>query len=223
MRSTLFLTAILLTVLGATVAHATPSTLIWIPSTDLQADGTWHLGIDNYFTKTDGYRSPTDLGLTYGLLGGRAEVGVDYLGGSDDPLYFNAKYLLLPESEEVPALAVGVYNLGTESGVTDYNMLYVLGAKTFGPVRVTLGYCKGKESTLGCDSDMLLAGVDGYLTSDKKWWGAIDYQSGDNAFGALSFGASYAVTDKVSLLLGYDLYNDSALDDTITTQLDINF
>ncbi len=223
MRTTLFLTGVLLAVLGATVAHATPSTLIWIPSTDLQADGTWHLGIDNYFTRTDGYRSPTDLGLTYGLLGGKAEVGVDYLGGSDDPLYFNAKYLLLPESEKVPALAVGVYNLGTASGVTDYNMLYVLGAKTFGPARVTLGYCKGKESTLGCDSGMLLAGVDGYLTGDKKWWGAIDYQSGDNAFGALNLGASYAVTDKVSLLFGYDLYNDSALDDTITTQLDINF
>ncbi|MCE5216453.1 hypothetical protein LLH03_05390 [bacterium] len=223
MRTTLFLTGILLAVLGTTVAHATPSTLIWIPSTDIQADGTWHLGIDNYFTKTDGYRSPTDVGLTYGLLGGKAEVGVDYLGGSDDPLYFNAKCLLVPESEKAPAVAVGVYNLGTESGVTDCNMLYVLGAKTLGPARVTLGYCKGKEATLGRDSDMLLAGVDGYLTSDRKWWGAIDYQSGDNAFGALSFGASYAVTDKVSLLFGYDLYNDSALDDTITTQLDINF
>ena len=41
--------AMTLTIAAATVAMATPSTQIWIPSTDVQGYGTFHLGIDNYF------------------------------------------------------------------------------------------------------------------------------------------------------------------------------
>ncbi len=207
----------------AALAWATPSTLVWIPSVDIQSHGTWHLGVDNYFTPTDGYRSPTDVGLTYGFANGRAEVGVDYLGGQDDPFFLNGKFLLAAETPKIPALAVGVYNVGTEDDVTDYNMIYALAAKTFGPVRVTAGYCRGNEDALGTDEDMLLLGLDGYLTKDKKWWGAVDYQSGENAFGALSVGVSYAVAPNVSLLVGYDFYNADGVDDTFTTQLDINF
>lgn len=220
MKTALLLVAALCTV-GA--VFATPSTLVWIPSTDIQPDKTWHLGIDNYFTADAGYRSPTDVGLTYGFAKGRAEAGIDYFGGQDDPFFFNAKYLVLPEAEKLPALAVGLFNFGTESDSTDYNLSYALFAKTFDPVRVTLGYCHGKEATLGTDPDMLLAGLDGYLTKDKKWWGAVDYQSGDNAFGALSFGVSYAFAPNVSVLVGYDIYNAAGVDDTITTQVDINF
>ncbi|MBU0610140.1 MAG: hypothetical protein KKI08_19810 [Armatimonadetes bacterium] len=207
----------------AAVAWATPSTLVWIPSVDIQAPGTWHLGVDNYFTPTDGTRSPTDVGVTYGFANGRAEAGIDYFGGQDDPFFFNAKVLVTPETARIPAVAVGVYNLGTESDVTDYNMIYGLVAKTFGGARLTAGYCHGNEGALGMDPDMLLLGLDGYLSRDKKWWGAVDYQSGTNAFGALSFGVSYAVAPNVSLLVGYDIYNAAAVDGTITTQLDINF
>jgi hypothetical protein len=223
MRTLVLTLAVFGAVFMTTAAFATPSTLIWIPSVDIQPAGTWHLGIDNYFTSTDGYRSPTDVGLTYGLAKGRAELGIDYMGGSDDPLYLNGKYLLMAETAKAPALAVGLFNFGFKDGVTDYNMAYLLGAKTFEKVRVTLGYCHGKEATLGVDPDMFLAGLDGYLTADKKWWGAVDYQSGDNGFGALSFGASYAFSDNASVLIGYDMYNADGADDTITTQVDINF
>ena len=44
-------------VTAAGAALATPSTQVWIPSTDIQAKGTWHLGIDNYF-------APHDAGVT---------------------------------------------------------------------------------------------------------------------------------------------------------------
>ena len=220
MRAPILLLAVCCT---AAIVWATPSTLVWIPSVDIQANNTWHLGVDNYFTPTDGTRSPTDVGVTYGFANGRAEAGIDYLGGQDDPFFFNAKVLVTPETSGVPAIAVGVYNLGTKSDVTDYNMLYALVAKTFGGVRLTAGYCHGSEGALGMDPDMLLLGLDGYLSRDKKWWGAVDYQSGDNAFGALSFGVSYAVARNVSLLVGYDIYNAPGMDGTITTQLDINF
>jgi hypothetical protein len=221
MKTKLFAACTLLALCAATSAWATPSTLIWIPSTDIQADKTFHLGIDT-FNVPSGGSWPTDYGVTYGFAGGKAEVGVDYFGGAEHPVYFNAKYLALTETEDLPAIALGAYNFGTESDATDYNMLYVLGAKTFGKARVTLGYCNGNEDTLGADENMLLAGVDGYLTEDKKWWGAVDYQSGKNAFGALSFGVSYSFAENASVLVGYDLFNDSAIDDVITVQVDIN-
>ena len=37
---------------SASRSHATPSTQIWIPSTDVQAFNVWHLGLDNYFRST---------------------------------------------------------------------------------------------------------------------------------------------------------------------------
>ena len=216
------LAALALAVLCATAAHATPSTLIWIPSTDIQANKVWHLGIDNYSVPSGG-SLPTDYGITYGLLDGRAEVGVDYFGGAEHPLYFNAKYLLLPENKKQPAIAVGLMNFGTESDVTDYDMAYAVLAKTFDGVRLTAGYCHGNADALGSDPNMLLLGVDGYLTKNKKWWGGIDFQSGKNTFGALNAGVAYSFTDNISVILGYDIYNNSAFDNTITTQVDINF
>ena len=203
-------------------AWATPSTLIWIPSTDIQGDGVWHLGIDNYSVPSGG-SLPTDYGLTVGLLDSKAELGVDYFGGPEHPLSFNAKYLVSPESPTRPALAVGLMNFGTQKDMTDFDMVYGVLSRTSGPARLTLGYCHGNEDALGRDPNMLLAGVDAYLSRDKKWWGAVDYQSGRNAFGALNFGVAYSFADNTSVILGYDMYNDSALDDTITVQVDINF
>ena len=81
----------------------------------------------------------------------------------------------------------------------------------------------GKRAALGADADMLLAGIDGYLTPSKKWWGAVDYQSGKNAFGAPNLGVSYAFTEKVSVIVGYDIYNVAAVCNTTTTQVDVNF
>jgi hypothetical protein len=53
-------------------SFSTPSTQIWIPSTDFQKWKTMHLGLDNYIrtSKTDGVRGAGifDLGLTTGLL-----------------------------------------------------------------------------------------------------------------------------------------------------------
>ena len=218
------LVALLATVCIA-AAHATPSTLVWIPSTDIQADKTWHLGVDNYFSPGNG-TLPTDYGLTYGLLGGKAEVGVYYFGGAQYPWSFNAKYLLTPEKGQTPAIAVGFYNAGVKRGITDANMLYAVGAKTFTPAcRLTLGVAHGKKATLGEGEDMLLAGLDGYLDGKKKWWWGVDYQSGDSVFGALNAGIAYAFADNVSVIFGFDVYNNRTLNphNTPNLQLDVNF
>src|SRR5689334_20962202 len=77
-------------------ALATPSTIIYIPSTDIQAPKTMHFGIDSYFTfDNQGTGNVTDTGLTWGFK--RFEVGVDHIGGTNEPFLGNAKFLVTPE------------------------------------------------------------------------------------------------------------------------------
>ena len=231
-----------LSLLSAGVALATPSTQIWIPSTDIQKFGTFHLGIDNYVAAEGEGQAPLYvLGLTAGVIPSeviQAEVGVDYMASGldpydDFPLYFNAK-VATPEGALFggsPALAVGGYNFGTESDVTNQNIVYGLVAKTLPVVgRFSLGYYTANEDvvynpiTLEKDHDGVLASWDRTLTEiSPKLWAAVDYQGGDSALGALSFGLSWAFADNVSVIAGYDIYNNSDLNDTFTTQLDINF
>lgn len=242
------LSAMVLTLMAAGSALATPSTQIWIPSTDIQAFGTAHLGIDNYVrTAKDPILNDTkapnvyDLGLTFGLLPFekvQLEAGIDYLvsgtPADSTPLYFNWK-LGTPEESLFtfsPALAVGMYNMGTKTGATKQNIVYGLAAKTLPVVgRFTFGGYHGSETILGQgQNEGVMASWDRTLSelSDKVWV-AVDYMSGNNANGALSFGVSYAFAKNVSVIFGYDIYNNPDLNtlgggkNTFTTQLDINF
>src|SRR6266702_1188160 len=103
--------AMTLTVAASGIALATPSTQIWIPSTDIQGYKTLHLGIDNYIRTSNVPAAPGflpganfyDIVLTAGVLPFekiQAEVGIDYLQGGRGgfgvdadkrPIYFNAK------------------------------------------------------------------------------------------------------------------------------------
>jgi hypothetical protein len=236
MKKVTLLIAAALLFAGATSALATPSTQIWIPSTDIQAFGTGHLGIDNYIpAEGEGSVPLYVLGLTVGILPFekvQAEIGVDYMSGlgdvaDDKPAYFNAK-VATPEGALFggsPALAVGGYNFGTESDLTNQNIVYGLVAKTLPVVgRFSLGYFTSNEDVIGDDNSDILASWDRTLTEiSPKLWAAVDYQGGDSALGALSFGLSWAFADNVSVIAGYDIFNNSDLNDTFTTQLDINF
>src|SRR5262245_51570722 len=81
------------------VAHATPSTTYWAPSTaSCQAKGVPHLTYDTYFWKgpaagAQGAKNyPIDTGLTVGFLPSaklQGEVGFDFLLPSPDPFFLN--------------------------------------------------------------------------------------------------------------------------------------
>jgi hypothetical protein len=212
--------------------YATPSTQIWNPSTDIQAKGTWHLGIDNYFSVVDNDTKPyafgTDVGLTYGLIP-NLEVGIDVIEPAADPLFFNAKYGL-PEGDVMPAVAVGGFNFGTKMDATNYNMVYGVLAKTFKPVgRFSLGYYDGLTDTLFLDENGEKANTGVIATWDRaitdKIWASVDYASGKSWYGSLSFGASYAFAPNTSVIFGYVIYNNDKVvpNNQFTTQLDINF
>jgi len=241
--------AIALAILGTTfpgVAGATPSTQIWIPSTDIQPFKTFHLNFDTYIrtgNEEGGDRLPpvVDVGPTVGILPYekvQAEVGFDLLyNGSDadkNPLYFNGKVgtpegSLFPDS---PAIAAGGYNFGTKKDVTNMNIVYGLVAKTFPVVgRLSAGYFAGNDKILvdangnGDEKGLLLSWDRTLPEISDKLWAAVDYQGTDSAVGALSFGVSYAFAENVSMILGYDIYNEKKTggENTYTVQVDINF
>jgi len=138
-----FIQAMTLTIAAAGVAMATPSTQIWIPSTDVQGYGTFHLGIDNYFRASGagkvadangvvhpGTRDPNvmDIGPTAGILPFeklQAEIGFDYLVNASEPNDnhpWSGNFKLGTPEDSIfkfsPAFAVGMYNVGPSQSKT---------------------------------------------------------------------------------------------------------
>lgn len=252
-------TAVALVAAASGSAMATPSTQIWIPSTDVQPYKTFHLGIDNYVradAKSGNREANTyDIGPVAGVLPFeklQAEVGFDFLavaGNPNDnhPLSGNFKIATPEDSlfQLSPALAVGMYNIGpTQSAtvapgvISGQNIVYALAARTL-PVmgsvpslgRISAGYYVGNDKALvdangNKKNDGILLSWDRTMTEiSDKLWVAVDYQSGKNVDGALNFGFSWNFAKNVSVIFGYDIYNDKnvAGGNTFTTQLDINF
>jgi hypothetical protein len=248
--SALALAAILF---AAGSVRATPSTQIWIPSTDIQPYKVLHLNVDSYVRaerNDDGtFSAPIYMvGPTAGVLPFekvQAEVGFDliYNGSILDryPFYGNAK-IGTPEGSLgswSPALAVGGYNFGLKSGnakegeaATNQNIVYGLAAKTV-PVlgRFSAGFFVGNKKVLldekgNSDENGVLLSWDRTMAeiSDKLWL-AVDYQGSKSALGALNFGASWAFAKNASVILGYDIYNEKKTggENTVTVQVDINY
>jgi hypothetical protein len=151
--------AMTLIVTAAGTAMATPSTQIWIPSTDIQGFNTYHLGIDNYFRANGkAYAPPAagstrdanimDIGPVVGILPFekiQAEVGFDYLviaNNPNDNHPFSGHFKIGTPEDSIckfsPAIAVGMYNVGATNyetgraiGITSgQNIAYGLIAKT---------------------------------------------------------------------------------------------
>ena len=224
---------------GALNISATPSTIIWIPSVDLQQFKVFHLGVDNYFTVfkkgvgQGGVAFPTDLGLTVGVLPFekfQAEVGVDLLEPTQSPWSFNAK-IGIPEGSIVewsPGIAIGACNLGVEKNLTDYNIMYGIVAKTLPVIgRLSVGYYTGNKNLLvdndgKVDNSGILVSWDKQVTEiNENLWLAVDYQGGKNSLGAVSFGFAWSFSKNISVIIARDIYNNHA-PSTLTTQLDIN-
>lgn len=232
------------------MAYATPSTTLWIPSTDIQPFGVVHFGADTYncVIKEPTTANTTGNTIDYGLTVGVApnddkfgvEVGIDYrdaTGNSKNPWYLNAKVGMKEGAfgEMMPAIAVGGFDFGTKSSTssatdfrTDNNILYAMAAKTLGAAgRISLGYFSGNDKVLldetgKADNAGILASWDKAL--NEKWWAAVDYQGGKSGYGALSFGVAYTVSPNSSFIFGYNIYNNDKLHDpTIEFNYDVNF
>jgi hypothetical protein len=239
-----------LMLLVGTAAYATPSTQIWIPSTDIQPFGKVHLGFDQYIKtrRVDGATREANVinnGITLGVLPMekfQMELGLDYRSygtqpADSSPFYFNAK-IGTPEGSLFtgsPALAVGAYDIGTNkydsaSNVgTDYNIVYALAAKTLGKAgRFSAGYYQGNDKLL-LDKDgkkdekgVLLSWDRTISEISDKLWVAVDYMGGDNSYGALSYGVAWKFSPNVGVIFGMDKYNNDNYKPTYTFQVDID-
>jgi hypothetical protein len=228
-------------------AYATASTHVWAPSTDVQAFNVWHITADMYLAAGNdaaGNRVPTitNIGLTVGVLPLKRinmEIGVDHksgLGALDGyPMYGNLK-IGIPENAMAngsPAVAAGVFDVGTKGGRTDYDVVYGKVARTFSAGGVSLGrfsagWFAGNEKLLldskgKKDNSGVLAAWERTVTeiSDKLWI-CVEYMGTESVYGSLNLGASWKVANNVSVLGGYDIFNNDDLVDTATLQVDID-
>jgi hypothetical protein len=247
-----------------TFAYATPSTLIWTPSTDIQPYKKIHLGADVY-VPTEGKNTNDQhnyalqvYGPTFSLLSDKpednlfgkvwsplgkvmAETGFDYkkgLGSALDkyPWYFHFKFGVPEDAyfKNMPAFAIGAYDMGIKHNKTNNDVWYARTARTLSLDKLNLGrfsvgYFWGNgrllrdKDSLRDNQGVMVAWERTMSEITDKLWLCVDSQATQSSYGALNFGFSYKFTPAVSAILGYDMYNNRNLTDTITFQLDVDF
>ncbi len=170
-----------------------------------------------------------------------AETGFDYKKGfgsfyDSTPWYFNFKSGV-PEGayfKDMPAFAVGIYEMGTRSHRTNYNLGYFKAAKTISLGKVNLGrfsagYFSGNgrllrdKNGLRDNNGPLFCWERTMSEISDRLWLAVDYQGTQSSYGALNLGFAWQFTNNASTVIGYDIYSNRNFTDTITFQLDIDF
>ena len=230
-------TVFVVSLVGARIASATPSSTYWAPSVaTCQAKYVPHITYDTYYgkgTPPPGLGAPTypiDTGLTMGILPWdkvQSEVGYDTLLPSSNPVFFllNGKLCTTESSlfKGSPAIGGGIYNVGFKKKVTNYNILYVMAQKTlpFGGY-VSAGLYHGTNDVLFTNSDgkiVKTGAILGAASPDinvglkglKKVLVVGDVQTGKNVFGAGGFGVELYFNDYIDLIVGPVFFIDKAL------------
>ena len=218
--------------LAAGGATATPSTTFWAPSTPVvQPYGVLHVTYDTYFGTKGLY--PVDTGLEIGVLPGQslqAEVGFDLFyptqaGGEpvDFPVLLNAK-VGGPEGalfDGAPAWSVGIFGVGFEEDVTDYNVAHAMMGRTFEGIGIlSAGGYYGLNGNLfrSSDGDVNRSGFMAGWFSQPITCPAVDHlnfawdiQTGKHVLGATAAGVYVYFTPKVDLLMGPVFFFDEDL------------
>lgn len=262
--SKMFLMVLTFCFLSFTLAFATPSTHIWAPSTDIQPYKKIHITADSYtpLKSRDPLDAPTYVqqvyGLTFSLLSDKpennllgklwaplgkvmAETGFDYKKGfgpfyDSYPWYFHFKFGIPEDAyfKNMPAFAIGAYDLGTRANRTNNNLWYFKTAKTIKAGKLNLGrfsagYFSGNpkllrdEESLRDNQGPMLAWERTMSEISDKLWLCVDYQATHSSYGAINYGFSWKFTNNISAIVAYDSYLNKNLRDTITFQLDVDF
>jgi hypothetical protein len=172
---------------------------------------------------------PTDFGVTFGVLDWKnihGEAGIDYLGGTDDPLFFNAKLGLDQDKlfKYAPSLSVGLFNWGTRyhtSGRTNQNIVDGIFGRTLpfgieGSIYVggfhgskTIG--KNRSGVMGAIQLNFKKAKDCHDKEYFRWQFYADYASGKNTIGGGGFALAYYFTPDISLETGPVWFNDASV------------
>jgi hypothetical protein len=181
-----------------------------------------------------------DYGFTVGVLPFsqvQAEIGYDALlpvalpTTFKDANYLNAK-VGTPENGLIPlGISIGIFNVGFDANVTDYDVLHAEIGKTFDVVGTLClgGYYGNQKLLINDDGKTDNKGFMASWTSPQvgKFIFIADYMSGNNALSAWALGATAYFADNCSLITGpvFPLSKQFAGSDKMmwTLQLDIDF
>lgn len=208
-----------LLLLATVLVMASPSTVVFMPSTDIQYDKTWHLG-QAVFILRDESRTVTDQALTYGVSP-RIEAGVDAFSPYTKPVVLNAKVLLTePGVADVP-IAVGIYNVGAANTELDNRVAYIVGSKsTPAGYRISFGAYTANENVVGDEHTGAMVGAE---YSKGSWWYGADFISGQNAIGTANVAVCHNFTPTMGVLVGDTRYNCGGIPDVYSVQFGVNF
>lgn len=226
--------------------NGTPSTVFWTPcTTDVYATGTGHIDEDNYFTifnrRGDGSSFPPDTGFEMGIFSWKdwsLEGGVDYLGGADDPLFFNAGVAVGEDKlfSHAPSLKVGFFNAGTRyrSHKTNQNIVDLIVGRSLPDWiggRIFVGGFSGSRAMGKNHQGFMVAYMRSFCpakygdTDYFKWVLCGDYASGKNTIGGGGVGVYYYFTPDISILTGPVWFNSKKINGNWkwSVQIDISF
>lgn len=210
--------------------EATPSTVFWtVCTTDVYAKGTGHIDQDNYFTvfnkRGKGASLPPDVGFELGCYSFKeinVEAGFDYLGGTDDPLYFNIGIGVEEEKlfKNAPSLKCGFFDAGTKyhgCNLTNFNVVDFIIGKTLPEIiggKICLGVFSGNKSLGKNQQGFMISYQKPFCKAiscdDKeyyKWVFCCDYASGKNVIGGGGIGIYYYFTPDISIVTGPVWFN----------------
>lgn len=221
--------SLLCSLLCCNAVEATPTSLFWTNcTTDIAPAGTATINMTDCFTIFNrvgqGSSFPPDVGMTFGLFSWKdlhMEAGIDYFGGADYPLAFNAKIGVEEDKlfDNAPAVNIGIFGVGTKRHETDQNVLdFIVGKNFKSGVRLFLGAFAGNNS-LGPVRSGVMGGFDyGFSSATscegkeyKKWYLAADYSTGNNILGGGGIGVSHYFSPDIFLQGGPVWFNDRSL------------
>lgn len=231
-------TCLLFFLLHLSSLEATASSIFWtFCTTDVFPTGTASLEVDNFFTifnrRGHGQSLPPDVGLDVGFLtigNWEAEFGFDYDGGTDDPLFLNAKIGIKEDKlfKHAPGFSIGMFNAGTRTRGdlrTNQNVLDVVFGKTLpeqiGGGRFFIGFYSGSKA-LGEDRQGYMVAYTHPFVKAKdcegkeyhKWLLSADYASGKNFIGGGGVALTYYFTPNITFQTGPVFFNTARFNGT---------
>ena len=208
--------------------HAGPTSTFWTNcTTTCVPPESFKTSLSTFFSLEGKGSLPPDIGIEYGFPcfhGITGEAGIDYLGGSHDPLYFNGK-ITVKEGHlfsHAPSFSLGIFNAGTKThgkNRTNQNIAdAVLGHSLPTPL--------GGAFYAGVFSGAKAMGKDrqgGMIAYNRpfcriqdpvpyhRWVFSADYASGKNTIGGTSLALTYYFTPKINVQTGPIWFNSKKI------------
>lgn len=181
---------------------AYPTSLNVVPTANILPAGDIQL-----LFESDGHSNPFEKDSTqylYSQIGilDHLEVGVDlYDFGGENVMTYNAKVQLMPESDRLPAMAIGAMDISKETTPGSY----LVGSKNIGPW--------GLHAGIAHQADQTWAMLGTNFTVNQKISLAADYQTGDGQEGTV--GVNYSLTPAMGLSVYYSKNNTESSADYV--------